>query len=121
MDPGQSVQSKGGSVCLHIKQRARERKETSQREICVKERQPRGSKCFDKFSERRSQTGQWEQRQERERERETFLSVLSGSVLSFLVSAGTAVSFSYHTAPGSAAWNVPGPVPAPPFTWPVQK
>ena len=49
VDPGQSVESKG-SVCLHIKQRA-ERERDEPKEICVKERQPQGSKCFDKFSE----------------------------------------------------------------------
>ncbi len=45
-DPGQSVEPMG--VCLFANQTQSEREREESKEICVKERQPEESKCFDK-------------------------------------------------------------------------
>lgn len=45
-DPGQSVEPTG--ACVYTSNRDPERKRRVKGNVCVKERQPEGSKCFDK-------------------------------------------------------------------------
>lgn len=69
------------------------------------------SKCFPRTEDNRTRhQREMEKKMERARERETFLSVLSSPVQSCLT--GTAVSFSYHRAPGLQPRMCRSPLPS---------
>lgn len=93
-DPGQSVEPEGVRVFAQQTESGGNKKgieSQKKKSVWRRSRQPEGTKDPDSQCFPRTMGAD-------DREGETFLSVLPSPVLSFVLSAGTAVSFSYHMA-----------------------